>query len=257
MIGDASLKGRVALVTGGSRGIGRSIALRLAEAGADLLINFFQNRDAAERTARDAADRGAKVHLVHADLKEPKQIEAIFAEVRRLTGCLDILVHNAASGILQSTLGLTPKQWDWVMNTNARPLLLCAREAACMMREGGRIVSLSSLGSSRVIPGYGAVGISKAALESLTRYLAVELAPRGITVNTISAGAVETEVWGLVPDGQQVLQKVRERTPAGRLLTAEEVAEIVLFLVGPQAQMIQGQVIVVDGGYSLLADVEK
>jgi enoyl-[acyl-carrier protein] reductase III len=231
--------------------------LRLAEAGADLFINFFQNRAAAEGTARDAADRGGKVHLLRADLKDPQQIQAIFAEVRRLAGFLDILIHNAASGVLQSTLELTAKQWDWVMNTNARPLLLCAREAAGIMRQGGRIVSLSSLGSSRAIPGYGAIGVSKAAVESLTRYLAAELAPRGITVNTISAGAVETEVWGLVPDGQQVLRKVRERTPAGRLLTAEEVAEIVLFLVSPQAQMIQGQVIVVDGGYSLLANVDK
>lgn len=250
---DGSLKGRVAMVTGGSRGIGRAIALRLAEAGADLFINFFQNREAAERTAKEAAERGVSVRLLPADLKEPKQIQAMFEEVRRVGGSLDILVHNAASGVLQSTLELTSKQWDWVMNTNARPLLLCAREAASLMRSGGRIISLSSLGSSRVIPLYGAIGISKATLESLTRYLAVELGPRGITVNTISAGAVETEVWGLVPDGAQVLEKVRERTPAGRLLTAEEVAEIVFFLASPQAQMIQGQVIVVDGGYSLLA----
>lgn len=253
MTGNVSLKGRVALVTGGSRGIGRAIALRLAEAGADLFINFFLNREAAEKTARDTTAKGVAVHLLHADLKEPKQIQAMFEEVRRLSGSLDILIHNAASGILRSTLELTPKQWDWVMNTNARPLLLCAREVASIMRRGGRIISLSSLGSSRVIPSYGAIGISKAALESLTRYLAVELAPRGVTVNAISAGAVETEVWDLVPDSALVLERVRKRTPAGRLLTAEDVAEIVFFLVSPQAQMIQGQVIVVDGGYSLLA----
>ncbi|MBI4488544.1 MAG: SDR family oxidoreductase [Deltaproteobacteria bacterium] len=253
MTSDGSLKGRVAMVTGGSRGIGRAIALRFAEAGADLFINFFQSREEAQRTAEEAAERGVSVRLLPADLKEPKQIQAMFEEVRRLAGSLDILVHNAASGILQSTLELTSRQWDWVMNTNARPLFLCAREAASIMRSGGRIISLSSLGSARVIPLYGAIGISKAALESLTRYLAVELAPRGITVNALSAGAVETEVWDLVPDGRQVLERVRERTPAGRLLTAEEVAEIVFFLASPQAQMIQGQVIVVDGGYSLLA----
>ncbi|MFQ5852173.1 MAG: SDR family oxidoreductase, partial [Candidatus Binatia bacterium] len=135
----------------------------------------------------------------------------------------------------------------------ARSLLLCAREAASLMREGGRIISISSMGSGRVIPRYGAIGISKAALESLTRYLAVELAPRGIAVNAISAGAVATEVWNLVPDGQEILEKVRAGTPSGRLLTPDELAEILFFLSGPQAEMIQGQVIVVDGGYSLLA----
>jgi len=139
------------------------------------------------------------------------------------------------------------------MNTNARSLLLCAREAASMMREGGRIISLTSIGSGRVVPQYGSVGVSKAALESLTRYLAAELAPRGITVNAISAGAVATEVWDLLPDGQEILSKIRKNTPCGRLLTPAEIAEIVFFLVSPDARMIQGQVIVVDGGYSLLA----
>ncbi|MDP6559829.1 MAG: SDR family oxidoreductase, partial [Candidatus Binatia bacterium] len=122
-----------------------------------------------------------------------------------------------------------------------------------LMHDGGRIISLSSIGANRVIPQYGAVGVSKAALESLTRYLAVEFAPRGISVNAISAGAVDTDVWNLVPDGQEVLERVRQRTPSGRLLTPEEVAEIVYFLAGPEGAMIQGQVIVVDGGYSLLA----
>jgi enoyl-[acyl-carrier protein] reductase III len=120
------------------------------------------------------------------------------------------------------------------------------------MTTGGRIIALSSLGSHRVIPQYGAIGVSKAAVEGMTRYLAVELAPKGITVNAVSAGAVETEIWNLVPDGQEILQKVRERTPSGRLLTPPEIAEIIIFLSSPQAAMIQGQVLVVDGGYSLV-----
>ncbi len=247
------MENRITLITGGSRGIGRAITLRFAEPKTHLFINFFQNRAAAEKTAEDAMSHGAQVHLLQADLKDEAQIERMFKEVKRLYGRLDVLVHNAASGVLRFIVDLTAKHWDWVMNTNARSLLLCAREAAALMSEGGKIISLSSIGSDRVIPRYGAIGVSKAALESLTRYLAVELAPRGIVVNAISAGAVATEIWSLVPDGQEILDRMRERTPSGRLLTPEEIAEILFFLASPQAEMIQGQVIVVDGGYSLVA----
>ncbi|MCZ6907342.1 MAG: SDR family oxidoreductase [Deltaproteobacteria bacterium] len=247
------LEGFVALVSGGSRGIGKAISLRFAKAKSHLFINFYQNRSAAEKTAEEASSLGATVHLLQADLKDAAQIRGIFKEINRVCGSLDVLVHSAASGVLRSILEVTGKHWDWVMNTNARSLLLCAREAASMMREGGRIISLTSIGSGRVVPQYGSVGVSKAALESLTRYLAAELAPRGITVNAVSAGAVASEVWDLLPDGQEILDKIRKNTPAGRLLTPEEIAEIVFFLVSPDARMIQGQVIVVDGGYSLLA----
>jgi enoyl-[acyl-carrier protein] reductase III len=247
------MEGRVVLVTGGSRGIGKSITLRFAKAKYRLFINFYQNRTEAEKTAEEAASMGAEVYLLQADLKDEKQIHGIFEQICRQYGRLDVLAHNAASGVLRSIGEITRKHWDWVLDTNARSLLLCAKEAAHLMHDGGRIISLSSIGANRVIPQYGAVGVSKAALESLTRYLAVEFAPRGISVNAISAGAVDTDVWNLVPDGQEVLERVRQRTPSGRLLTPEEVAEIVYFLAGPEGAMIQGQVIVVDGGYSLLA----
>lgn len=249
----SAMGGRAVLVTGGSRGIGRAIALRFAAAGDLVFINFFQNRTAAEKTAGEVAGLGARAHLLQADLKDEAQVPAMFKEIGRLCGRLDVLVHNAASGVLRSLVDVTAKHWDWVLGTNARSLLLCAREAAPMMPKGGRIVSLSSIGSERVIPRYGVIGVSKAALESLTRYLAVELGPRGIAVNAVSAGAVETEVWNLVPDRDDILEKTRQRTPCGRLVTAEDLAEIVFFLAAPQAEMIQGQVIVVDGGYSLLA----
>jgi len=247
------MESRVVLVTGGSRGIGRALALRFAEPGSKLLINFFQDREAAEKTAREVTDKGANALPFQADVKDPEQIRGMFREVQARFGRLDVLVHNAASGVLRQTLELTAKHWDWVMATNARSLLLCAREAAAAMTNGGRIISLSSLGSDRVIPQYAAIGVSKAALESLTRYLAAELAPRGITVNAVSAGAVPTEIWNLIPDGQTILEKIRERTPSARLLTPEDVAEVIYFLASPQAHMIQGQVVVVDGGYSLVA----
>jgi len=244
---------RQVLVTGGGRGIGRAIALRFAEARAHVFVNFFVNREAAEKTAHDVERRGGTVQLLQADLKEPDEIRKLMTEVQRRAGRLDVLVSNAASGVLRSGLELSPKQWDWVMATNARALLVLAQEAASLMNAGGRIIALSSLGSQRVIPGYAAIGVSKAALEALTRYLAAELAPRGITVNTVSAGAVGTDVWQAMPDGGAALAAIRARTPGGALVTPEEVADVVFFLASPAAQAIQGQVLTVDGGYSLLA----
>lgn len=244
---------REVLVTGGGRGIGRAIALRFAEDGARVFVNFFVNRETAEKAARDVELRGGTAHLVQADLKEPAQIKRMLDEVAAIAGRLDVLVSNAASGVFRSGLEVSAKQWDWVLATNARPLLLLSQEAAKLMTSGGRIVALSSLGSQRVIPGYAAIGVSKAALEALTRYLAVELGAKGITVNTVAAGAVETEVWQLVPEGQAALAAIRARTPGGILVTPEAVADIVFFLASPAAQAIQGQVLTVDGGYSLLA----
>src|SRR4030095_15818508 len=181
---------RSVLVTGGGRGIGRAIALRFAEAGAQVFVNFFVNREAAEKTANDVEVRGGAAHLLQADLKEPGEIKRLVAEVERRAGHLDVVVSNAASGVLRDGLELSAKQWDWVMATNARAFLILAQEASRIMTFGGRIIALSSLGSRRVIPGYASIGASKAALEGLTRYLAVELAAKGITVNAVSAGAV-------------------------------------------------------------------
>jgi enoyl-[acyl-carrier protein] reductase III len=244
---------REVLVTGGGRGIGRAIALRFAQAGARVFVSFFVNREAAEKTAHDVELAGGTAHVVQADLKEPAEIRRLFAEIAEVAGRLDVLVNNAASGVLRDAMTLTAKHWDWVMATNARPFLLGAQEAAKLMGVGGRVISLTSLGSQRVIPGYAAVGISKAAAEAVTRYLAVELAPRGITVNTVCAGAVETDIWRAIPDGERLLEAARARTPAGALVTADAVAEVVFFLASAAAQPIQGQIIVADGGYSLLA----
>jgi enoyl-[acyl-carrier protein] reductase III len=250
-MGEAS--SRVVLVTGGGRGIGRAIALRFAEAGAQVFVNFFVNREAAEKTANDVEVRGGAARLLQADLKEPGEIKRLVVEVERRAGHLDVVVSNAASGVLRDGLELSAKQWDWVMATNARAFLILAQEASRIMTSGGRIIALSSLGSRRVIPGYASIGASKAALEGLTRYLAVELAAKGITVNAVSAGAVETDVWQAIPEGTAALAAIRARTPSGALVTAEEVAGVVYFLASPAAQAIQGQVLTVDGGYSLLA----
>lgn len=247
------MKSRTVLVTGGGRGIGRAIACRFAEAGCTVFVNFFVNREAAEETAAEIIQRGGTAELLQADLKDAEQISMMFKTIQRVAGCLDVLVNNAASGVLKGVLDLSPKHWDWILNTNVRPLLLCAQEAAALMGPGGRIISISSLGARRVVPNYAGIGVSKAALEALTRYLAVDLADRGITVNAVSAGAVETGIWRAFPEGAAMLPAIRSRTPGRRLVMPEELAEVVFFLASSAAQPIQGQVIVVDGGYSLLA----
>jgi enoyl-[acyl-carrier protein] reductase III len=244
---------REVLVTGGGRGLGRAIALRFAGEGARLFLGCFAHRADAEKTALDVEARGGRAEVLQADLKDPAQVRALFAEIRRLAGRLDVFVSNAASGVFRDLLALSARQWDWVMATSARATLLAAQEAAALMEPGGAIVTVSSLGSARVVPGYGALGVSKAALEALTRYLAVELAPRGITVNAVSAGALETDVWQALPGGERLLDAARARTPGGALVSLEAVADVVAFLAGPGARGLRGQVLVVDGGYSLLA----
>ncbi len=246
------LETQVAVVTGASRGIGRAIALRLAATGADVVVNYFLNREAAEKTAAEIRTHGVRAHLVQADMKDPGQIRKLFAEVEAQFGGLDILVSSAASGVFRPVSDLTAKHWDWMMNTHPRAFLLCAQAAAPLMRgRRGRIVSVSSIGSQRAIPSYAGMGASKGALETLTRYLAVEYAPLGIAVNCVSGGAVSTESWQQLPEVEAVIEGIRQKTPAGRIVSPEDIAAAVVFLCSPEAEMIRGQVLVVDGGFSL------
>lgn len=249
--------GKIALVTGSGRGIGRAIALHFARLGADVVVNFFRNRKPAEATAAEIEALGRRALLVKADVGDLDDLARLFDEVEATFGGLDILVHNAASGYNRPALEQKPKGWDWTMNINARALLFAAQRAAPLMekRGGGSIVSLSSPGANRVLPDYVVVGASKAALEALTRYLAVELAPKKIVVNAVAPGLVETEALqhfeALEEEG--ILSQAVAATPAGRLVTPEDVAGVVAFLCSPAAEMIRGQVIVVDGGYTLPA----
>ncbi|MBN1967272.1 MAG: enoyl-[acyl-carrier-protein] reductase FabL [Anaerolineae bacterium] len=249
--------GKVALVTGGGRGIGKAIVLRLARDGADVAINFFRNRAQAEEVAAEVEALGRRAFIVRANVGELDELEAMIQATADHFGGLDILVNNAASGYNRPIMEQRPKGWEWTMNINARAALFGGQYAAPIMaaRGGGSIVSISSFGSTRVLPDYVLVGASKAALESLTRYLAYELAGMNINVNAVSSGVVDTDalqhfaIWR--EDLGQRLDELERRTPAGRLVTPEDVAGVVAWLCSKEAAMIRGQVILVDGGFSL------
>jgi enoyl-[acyl-carrier protein] reductase III len=250
------LTNKVALVTGSSRGIGRAIALELARLGADVVIHYLRKRSAALEVAATVEALGRRAVTIKANLAESEQIEALFAEIEATFGRCDILVGNAASGTPRDILDVADKHWDWTMDVNVRAVLRCAQRAAPMMERAGwgRIITISSPGSSRVLPHYGVIGLSKATLEALTRYLAVDLAPKGIVVNGVSPGLVATEAVSAFPvDLQATFAYATERTPAGRLVSPLDVARLVGFLCSEAAQMIVGQTILMDGGYSLLA----
>lgn len=248
------LTGKVALVTGGSRGIGRAIALRLAQQGAHIAINFMRNRKAAEATVADLEKLGVKAKAYRANVGDEEQLHKMFEAFEQDFGRIDILVSNAASGVLKPALELTRRHWQWTMDINAATLLHLVQHAEPLMgEEGGKVVAISSLGSVRAIPNYTAVGASKAALESLVRHLSVELAPRGINVNVLSAGTVDTEALKHFPNRDELLEGSREKTPAGRLVTPDDVADATLFLVSEYAKMVHGTTLIVDGGYHVVA----
>ncbi len=252
---EMNMKGRFALVTGGSRGIGRAIALELASRGVNVAINYLRNKAAAMETARAIEAAGSRALLLKGNVAERAHLDRLFERIQSEFGRLDILVSNAASGVLKSALELTERHWHWTMDINAGALLGLVQKAVPLMKkeEGGWVVAVSSLGAVRAIPHYAAVGASKAALESLVRHLALELAPQGIHVNAISAGVVETDALKFFPERDSILENSRKRTPAGRLTAPEDVAKAVVFLCSPMSDMVHGQTLVVDGGYSILA----
>ncbi len=256
----SSFEGKVALVTGSGRGIGRAIAMHLAEGGADLVVNFFRNRAPAEDTAEEIRALGRRAVVVKANVGDLDQLDGMYDAVESEFGRLDYLIHNAASGFNHPVTEQKPKGWEWTMNINARSLLFGAQRAARLMEVagGGAIVAISSLGSVRVLPDYSVVGASKAAIEALVRYLGAELAPRNIVVNAVSPGLVVTDALRhfsiFNESGQDTIDEAAQKTPAGRLCTPEDVAELVGFLCSPQAAMICGQTIIIDGGFSLMVD---
>jgi len=244
-----NFEGKAVLVTGGSRGIGLAIARRFAELGAGrIALGYLRNDRAAEAAAEELRGLGADPVLVRGNVSSERVVSEFAGH-----GPFDTVVHNAATGVIRPALETEDKHWDWTLNANARAFLALARAVAPSMPNGSSIVGVSSLGSTRVLENYTLVGTSKAALEALVRYLAVELAPRGIRVNAVSAGVVETGALEFFPNRDEMLAAGRSRTPAGRLVEPEDVAGVVAFLCSPEADMVRGHTLVVDGGFSLLA----
>ena len=243
-----SLEGSSVLVTGGTRGIGLAIAHRLVRDGAKrAVLGYMRNDDAAAAAQKEIEVAGAEVVLVRGNVASQKTIDELAA-----AGPYRAVVHNAATGVIRAALETEDKHWDWTLNANARALLALARATAPAMERGSAIVAISSLGSQRVLDNYILVGTSKAALESVMRYLAVELAPRGIRVNAVSAGVVDTDALEHFPNREEMLATV-DRTPAGRLVEPGDMAAAVSFLCSDDAAMVCGHTLIVDGGFSLPA----
>jgi enoyl-[acyl-carrier protein] reductase III len=245
------LTGKVALVTGGTKGIGKSIALKLAELGADVAVNYLRSRNAADATIRELKELGSDAHAVRVNIGNHEKMPKIFDEIKARYGKLDILISNAALGLFTQAMEITDKAWHLSMDTNAEAFLHCVQMSKDLMPDGAKIVALSSLGTTRYIGGYAAIGASKAAIETLTRYFAYELAPRRINVNTVSGGFIDTDALKSFPNYQMLVDEVVRRTPFGRVGSVDDIADVVVFLCTEKAKWITGQVIVVDGGYSL------
>jgi enoyl-[acyl-carrier protein] reductase III len=242
----------IALITGGSRGIGRAVATLMArDGGHTIIINYLQNEAAAEETRRFVEAQGSRCFLYPANLSSADEIDRLFDLLSGQTEHLDGFVHCAALNAFKPLSTVKPNQWDLTMNVDARGFLLCAQRAVSMMKEGGRIVAVSSLGARRVIPNYGAQGPAKAALEAIIRSLAVEFAPKGIGVNCVAAGLVETASIHKFPNADHLIQSVVEHTPCGRIGTPEDIAKVVGFLLNTDSAWVCGQTLIADGGMSL------
>jgi len=247
----APLAGKVALVTGASRGIGRAIAQKLASAGCDVAVNYYNSAEEAEALCAEIRAMGRRACALQASVGIPDSVDDMFVEFGKHFDHLDILVSNAASGVLKPALEMTLKHWRWCLETNALALNLLAQRSVSLMPAGARIIAMSSLGASRAMPDYGFIGASKAALESLVRTLAQELGPRQIRVNAVSAGVVDTDALRYFPNREELLANFAHRTPAVPVLTPQDVAGAVYLLCLPEAAMITGHTLVVDGGFCI------
>ena len=248
---NATTAPHVSLVTGASRGIGRAIAARLArDYAGTVIIHYLQNDTEATKTESLVTESGGHGVRVKANLVHPDGVDALFDEVRQHVDHVDVFVHCAAVTAFKPLFDVRPNQWDLTMNVNARSFLLCAQHLAPMMQRGS-MIAISSSGAQRAVPNYGALGVTKAALEATVRGLAAELARRGIRVNGVTGGLVLTETFSAFPNSKELLAAAVQRTPMGRAGTPEEFAAVVSFLAGPDAAWICGQIINTDGGFAL------
>ena len=242
------LDGQCVLVTGGTRGIGRAISLRLARAGASVVANYARNDETAESLRGLATAEGLKLDLLRADLTLPKGMASVKERMEAVQGPVISVVHCAATGVHKPFEQLTTRHWDWTMALNVRAFFELVQQLLPLLGAGSALVPVSSAGAVRSVPTYTTVGTSKAALESLARHMALELAPRGIRVNILSPGSVETDAWDAFPDKERRLAEAIARSPLGRLVTLDEVARAAQFLCSPASTGMIGHTLVIDGG---------
>lgn len=241
---------KVGLITGGARGIGKATALKLAHAGSDVAVVYYNSSDEALALVDEIQAIGRKAIALQVNVADHLSVKEMFVQFKEHFNRLDFLISNAASGVLKPALKMSTKHWRWCLETNALALNHLAIEGRPLMPKGGRIIALSSLGAHRAIPNYAFIGASKAALESLVRSLSLELAVDGITVNTVSAGVVDTDALKHFPNREQLLDEYQAHSLSDRPLTTQDVANAIYLLCLPEAAMINGHTLFVDAGYS-------
>jgi enoyl-[acyl-carrier protein] reductase III len=249
-------EGKIALVTGSSRGIGRALAISLAREGAAVAINYHKNAALADEAVKEIEDAGSRGVALQANMESPEEIGGLFTAVEQWAGRLDFFVSNAAASSFKKIVDLGVHNIDRSFYLNVRAFVLGAQHAVRLMHDGGRIVALSSYGSIRAYPTYANLGSNKAAVEAWVRYMAVEFAPGGINVNAVSGGLIDTAscayFYEKVP-GMAAIESVLSKIPKRRMGTAQEVANTVAFLLAPESEYITGQTICVDGGLNVIA----
>ncbi|MBD3232238.1 MAG: SDR family oxidoreductase [candidate division Zixibacteria bacterium] len=246
------LNGKIALVTGGSRGIGRAISLKLADMGATVCINFLKSRDSAEDTLQKVHEKSSESILIRGNVGNRKNIEKIFKTIEEKFGKLDLFISNAALGVFADVKDVDEKAWNLAMDVNAKSLLYGAQKAADLMTDGGKIIALTSMGTTRYVPGYASIATSKAAIETLVKYIAIEYNSMGITCNAVSGGFVETDSLKAFPDYEDIYREAIRRTPSEKIASPDDIAGVVSLLCLPESGWITGQIIVADGGFTLI-----
>lgn len=247
-----TLLGKTALITGGARGIGKAIALKLATHGANVIIAYYNSAEEADEVCSIIKNLGRQAIAVQVNVSDERSVAEMMEVVKEHFKNIDIVISNAASGVLKPALKMSTKHWRWCLETNALALNHLAVHIKPLMPKGGRILALSSLGAIRAIPNYAFIGASKAALEALVRSLSLELAPDGISVNTISAGIVDTDALKYFPNREALLKECQERSLGGRLIEPSDVADVAYLMCLPESEMIKGQTIFVDAGHSII-----
>ncbi len=245
-------EGKVALITGGSRGIGLSIALELANRGCNICFTYLKDHSSAKKAEKILKSKDIKVLKIRNHIGDSESISGVVEAIKKEFGEINFLINNAASGVMKTSSELNSHQWDWTMNINAKGPWIMTKEISKIMPKGSRVINISSPGSKTVLPSYFAVGVSKSALETITKYMAIELSEKSISVNAISPGFIQTKALDAFPENLSIKDLAKRNTPAGRPVSSKDVGNVVAMLCGEDAEMIRGQTIILDGGETIL-----